>query len=116
MNDVMKSKTVPNTASRTITGITLALPARASVMHPIPGKALAPNARTVYGGTSVVGRFALRVSRHSSRLEVGSGKMALSRPTHQRVSLPDKMRIMERQINKRDRDRLMAIQQMFQEA
>src|SRR6266508_3854880 len=63
-------KNLPNTASRTITGITLALPARASVMHPISGKV-----RRSHGGGS------RRVFKQFLWLEANSVKAALSRPT-----------------------------------
>ena len=56
----------PNTASHTITGIS---------MHPIPGK---PRRGWRGGSLRVFGQFAW--------LGVGSGKMALSRPAHQRVT------------------------------
>ena len=71
----------PNTASRTITGITLALPARASVMHSTPPK---------NGGTGVVGlpHRGVRVFRQFVWLEVGSVKVALSRITHQYPAEP----------------------------
>jgi len=38
---------------------------------------------TNYAGVVMVGRFAVRVFRQFLWLEVGSVKMALSRPTHQ---------------------------------
>jgi len=39
-----------------------------------------------YAGAMVVGRYAVRVFRQFAWLGVGSVKMALSRPTHQRVT------------------------------
>jgi len=39
-----------------------------------------------YAGAMVVGRFAVRVFKPFSWLEIGSGKVALPRPTYQRVT------------------------------